>query len=119
MQAVASYAISAVEDSACEAIKGAAGGIPVCKIVSFLASVSGDFFDLLQNTPSSQAGPYITNFEALGLGGNINSATIQFYDPYNYPAVTFFESPNCQTESLTYGVRSFNVTGTKRNPVLN
>lgn len=54
-----------------------------------------------------------------GLGGNINTASVQFYDPYNYPSVTFFESDGCNDESLTYGTRSFSVTGTSADPVLN
>jgi hypothetical protein len=41
----------------------------------------------------------------MGLGGNINTAAVQFYDPYNYPAVTLFEYAACSEESLTYGSR--------------
>ena len=62
--AVASYAITKVESAACDALKDAAisytfkitDGIPVCKIVKFVAKVTGNFWDLGQNTPSSQAG---------------------------------------------------------------
>jgi hypothetical protein len=50
---VASYAIKEVEQAACAALTTAADGIPVCKIVNFIASITGDFFDLGQNTPSS------------------------------------------------------------------
>ena len=119
MSAVASYAVKYLENDACEALTAAADGIPVCKIVNFVAEISGDFWDLGQNTPSSQSGEWSTNFEALGLGGNINTAAVQFYDPYNYPAITLFESSNCSSESLTYGSRSFNVTGTSAAPLLN
>jgi len=35
-----------VEQDACEALTDAADGIPVCRIVKFIASVTGDFFDL-------------------------------------------------------------------------
>jgi hypothetical protein len=50
---VASFAINQVEAAACAALKTATDGIPVCKITDFIASVSGDFWDLMQNTPSS------------------------------------------------------------------
>jgi hypothetical protein len=46
MTAVASYAINSVESDACEALTAAADGIPVCKVVDFVASVTGDFFDI-------------------------------------------------------------------------
>jgi hypothetical protein len=51
--AVASYAIKSIEADACAALQIAADGIPVCKIVNFIASISGDFWDIAQNTPSS------------------------------------------------------------------
>ena len=117
MSAVGSYAITEVKKDACDALTTAADGIPVCKIVHFVAEISGDFWDVGQNTPSSQSGLWSTSFEALGLGGNINTAAVQFYDPYNYPAVTLFEYSGCAGESLTYGSRSFSVTGTRFNPV--
>lgn len=44
--AVASYAITKVESAACAALKDSADGIPVCKIVKFVAKVTGDFWDL-------------------------------------------------------------------------
>jgi len=62
MSAVASYAISSVEATACEALTDAADGIPVCKIVNFVSDVTGDFWDLGQNTPSSQSGEWSTYF---------------------------------------------------------
>jgi hypothetical protein len=46
MTAVASYAIKSVEADACEALTVAADGIPVCKVVNFVSSVTGDFWDL-------------------------------------------------------------------------
>lgn len=95
VSSVASYAMNEVEQDACEALTDAADGIPVCRIVKFIASVTGDFFDLFQNTPSSQSGEISTNYDDVGLGGNINTAYVQFYDPYNYPAATFFEDDDC------------------------
>jgi len=62
-------------------------------------------YDLTQNTPSSQSGVSSTWFDVTGLGGNINTAYVQFYDPYNYPAATFFEDSNCARESTSYGSR--------------
>jgi hypothetical protein len=46
MSAVASYAISSVKADACDALTAAADGIPVCKVVDFVSSVTGDFWDL-------------------------------------------------------------------------
>jgi len=34
-----------------------------------------------------------------GLGGNINSVFVQFYNPYNFPAVTLFEDNYCTVQS--------------------
>jgi len=65
-----------VEGAACAALKTAADGIPVCKITNFVASITGDFWDLGQNTPSSQSGQIIASYEDLGLGGNINVAFV-------------------------------------------
>lgn len=58
----------------------------------------------------------MTSFSKVGLGGNINSVAVQFYDPFNYPAVSIYEYAGCSEESTAYGVRSFNVTGTRFKP---
>jgi hypothetical protein len=35
---------------------------------------------------------------------------VQFYDPYNYPAITIYEDDGCTGSSSTFGVRTFNFT---------
>lgn len=53
----------------------------------------------------------------LGLGGNVNSVTVQLYDPYNFPAVNLFENDGCTGQSMAFGVRNFTVSGPTNAPV--
>ena len=53
-QDIASYAVTYIEGAACDAVRAAADGIPVCKITKFVADLFSDFFDDLgNNAPSS------------------------------------------------------------------
>ena len=77
-QAVASYAIQKVEQDACLAVQTEAAGVPVCKVIKFIASFSSFFDDLMDNAPSGQSGEIISTFPHEGLGGNIYEALVQF-----------------------------------------
>jgi hypothetical protein len=57
--------------------------------------MTSGFWDLFQNTPSSISGNNTQEYPDLGLGGNVNSVTVQLYDPYNFPAVNLFEDDGC------------------------
>jgi len=54
----------------------------------------------------------------VGLGGNVNSVTLQLYDPYNFPAVNLFEYDGCTGQSGAYGVRNFTVSGPSNAPII-
>lgn len=114
---VASYALSGIVSDACEAVK-AEYHIPVCKIVKFFSQITDGFWDLGQNTPSSCSGECSAEFGDVGLGGNINSVAVQFYDPYNFPAVSIFENDYCAGQSTSFGVRNFTVIGTSTDPIV-
>ena len=112
---VASYAIKGIVESACEAVKEYVH-VPVCKVVKFFSEITSFFWDEFQNTPSSQSGNLTASYNDLGLGGNINSVTVQLYDLYNFPAVTLFEYANCTVQSQSFGVRNFTVGGNSTVP---
>jgi hypothetical protein len=92
---LASYAKQEAVGYICDAAAAAASGFPVCGLVRFFSDISSGFWDLFQNTPSSSSGLNEQSYEMVGLGGNVNSVTIQLYDPYNFPAVNLFESSGC------------------------
>ncbi len=52
-QMAATYALNYAEDAICDAVEAAADGIPVCGIVEFFAVITGGFWDIGQNTPTS------------------------------------------------------------------
>jgi hypothetical protein len=86
--------LSGIVDTACAAVK-AEYHVPVCKIVKFFSQITSGFWDVTQDTPSSCSGECSAQFEHIGLGGNVNSVAVQFYDPYNFPAVSIFEYDYC------------------------
>ncbi len=79
--------------------------------------MTSGFWDLFQNTPSSISGYNTQSYPDLGLGGNVNSVTVQLYDPYNFPAVNLFEDDGCTGQSMAFGVRNFTVSGPSNAPV--
>lgn len=121
IDSAASFAVTEAEDEAkseaedmggCAAMEAAAGGFPVCGTLKFIHDIFKSLFpNFSQNNPSSQAGKHSTYFDHRGLGGNINTIVMQMYDPYNFPSVTIWEWDDCEGESATYGVRSFERSG--------
>jgi hypothetical protein len=104
---IASYAWNQAGGDICDTITDASDGVPVCKVIKFFTAWTNGFWDLLQNTPSSQSGLFTNTFDHIGLGGNINSVGIQLYDPYNAPVITLFEDDYCQGESGAFNTRDF------------
>jgi len=123
---VASYALSEVdsygnpvEDAkmvACAAISAEVAGLPVCAATEFLLSFIDSHSDWSQNSPSSQAGEWHAALDDRGLGGNINTVALQFYDPFNLPSVTIYESSGCTGSSTTFGIRNYTFFGGSENP---
>lgn len=114
---LASYAKQEAKGFVCDAAEAAAEGFPVCGTIKFFTDMTSGFWDLFQDTSSSISGNYTMSYPDLGTGGNVNSVTMQLYDPYNFPAVNLFEGDGCTGQSMAFGVRNFTVSGTTNDPV--